>query len=576
MSASMTPVVLVSLPNLPYLLGTFDTTNFRQWWRSAPFPDELEEIKKGFHIYGRTHLTIAKRKDGRWAIYRSKNYGIDWERSFLTASGETIYDLVLITFGWAIMNTSLGFYETVDAGASWDLVLSLPTAPNAPAFCNIGGGDVLLCTDGRYIWRSTNIARAWTQVCDMNSVSHWPEYMPPTRYYAGPSIPTIAGACGRAMAAHGPFLVRSDDGGDSWRREAEWENYRLSCLYTHVGGTYTINDPPQNLIKQISVSSVDGPAGDDVCFLIKLDDTYPILGTSELYSWLYATYTFGGYKNNYFKPVFQQYLTPSNGQQNISCYDVPVTGANYNDRLAFSAQTRTDPATGNPIPSLKYSTDGGTAWQDVDLNAVQIGDPNGGGNYGGSMVDDNFAKLTWIAPACNNTGYYNYIELSRRQCQSYEMDGSVSEPHSKSYSLDGLLATLHTKSQNIDAITEDEIDKPYDIDIMAEGQVSKIYQIDRTLEGEATKSQNLDVICEAGIPISDWLDALLWAGIKKYYHLDAMLNGKIAKPYLVDAVLVKDRLNEKLSGIEREMVQFLDIDVPGIPYAPLDSRKETL
>ena len=45
MSTSMTPVVLVSLPNLPYLLGTFDTTSFKSWWRSAPFPDELVEIK---------------------------------------------------------------------------------------------------------------------------------------------------------------------------------------------------------------------------------------------------------------------------------------------------------------------------------------------------------------------------------------------------------------------------------------------------------------------------------------------------------------------------------------------------
>ena len=124
--SSMTPVALVSLPNLPYLLGTFDTQQFREWWRSAPFPDDLEDIKKGFHIYGRTHLVLAKRKDGRWAVYRSKNYGIDWERVWLAAEGEIIYDIVLITFGWAILNTSLGFYETTSAGKNWTLVLGLP------------------------------------------------------------------------------------------------------------------------------------------------------------------------------------------------------------------------------------------------------------------------------------------------------------------------------------------------------------------------------------------------------------------------------------------------------------------
>ena len=576
MSTSMTPVVLVSLPNLPYLLGTFDTTNFRQWWRSAPFPDDLEEIKKGFHIYGRSHLAIAKRKDGRWAIYRSKNYGIDWERVFLAAAGETIYDLVLITFGRAIMNTSLGFYETVNAGTSWSLVLGLPSAPNAPAFCNIGGGDVLMCTDGRYIWRSTNIARAWTQVCDMHAVGHLPTLH---NYYTGLSIPTIAGACGRVLAANGPFLVRSDDGGLTWHYVAYWETYAGATgspppheiIYNRL---YT--NPPGFLINQITVSSVDGVTGDDVCFLIKIDDIYPVAGTNTLFSRLFVTYTAGVYKNNYFKPIFQQYLTPSNGKQQVSCYDVPVTGANYNDRLAFSAQTRTDPVTGKSIPSLKYSADGGATWYDVDLNATQIGDPSNGGNYGGSIVDDNFAKLTWVAPACNNQGAYNFVELSRRQCQSYEMDAGVEKKNTKSYQIGGTLVAHHTKSQNIDVITEATPAKPYNIDALAEGQVSKIYQIDRTLEGLVTKSHDLDAICVAGIPVNDWLDVLMWANIRKYYHLDAMLNGKIAKPYLVDAILVKDRLNEKLSTIEREMVQFLDIDVPGIPYAPLDSRQETL
>lgn len=583
MSTSMTPVVLVSLPNLPYLLGTFDTTNFRQWWRSAPFPDDLEEIQKGFHIYGRTHLAIAKRKDGRWAIYRSKNYGIDWERVFLAAAGEKIYDLVLITFGRAIMNTSLGFYETVNAGTSWSLVLALPTAPNAPAFCNIGGGDVLMCTDGRYIWRSTNIARAWTQICDMHSVAH--HNLDPVGspfYYTNVSHPAIAGACGRIYAASGPFLVRSDDGGTTWSGVSYWEHYVMwlpvpSIIYDRLWPVNTV----KFLINQIAISSVDGPTGDDVCFLVKIDDVVPVNGQSTPFSWTLKTYSRNDQnrvfrKNNYFTPIFQQYLTPVVSSQQLNSYSVPVTGANYNDMLIFSAQTRTDPATGKPIPSLKYSTDGGVTWADVDLTAVQIGDPSKGGNYGGSMVDDNFAKLTWVAPACNNQGAYNYIEVSRRQCQSYEMDGGVEKKSSESYNLDGNLETNHTKSQSIDAHAEAAISNSYDIDVMAEGLTSKSYQIDRTLEGLVSKSQDMDAICSIDVPVNDWLDVLMWANIKKYYHLDAMLKGTIAKPYLIDAILVKDRLNEKLSTIEREMVQFLDIDVPSIPYAPLDSRQERL
>lgn len=51
--SARTPVALIYLPNQPYLIGTFDTTNFTNWWRSKPFPDAIEFIKKGMHVYGR-------------------------------------------------------------------------------------------------------------------------------------------------------------------------------------------------------------------------------------------------------------------------------------------------------------------------------------------------------------------------------------------------------------------------------------------------------------------------------------------------------------------------------------------
>lgn len=580
----MTPVVLISLPNLPYLLGTFDTSRFRTWWRSASFPDDIENIKKGFHIYGRTHLALAQRKDGRWAVYRSKNYGIDWERIFLAEVGEKIYDIVLITFGRAILNTSLGFYETVNAGTTWTLVLGLPSAPNAPAFCNIGGGDVLMCTDGRYIWRSINIARSWAAVCDMTTVKH-ENYIGQTCYYSGLSSPCIAGACGRVFVGHGPFLVRSDDGGLTFERVAYWETYPglaaailrppADVIYNRMWG-----DPqnPGYIIKQLLISSVDGPTGGDVVFIMKINDIRPIRGSNELFAWTLKTWTSDPVlqKNGHWKPIFQQHLTPTVEESHLCSYDVAVMGENYNDKLLFSAQTRID-STGKTVPSLKYSIDGGETWSDINLDQIKIGDPAGGGLYGGSMVDDNFAKLTWSGPACNNYGKYDFTELSRIQCQSYEMDVGIKKTSSKNYQIDTVTCSNPTKTEDLDVIIAlPKVAKPYDIDALAEGQGSKIYRIDRTLEGTATKEQELDAIIHADNHVDDMLDAHILANIKKQYHLGVLLKWRAAASYSIDTILVRNRLNERLSGIEREIVQFVDIDVPTIPYSPLDSRKETL
>jgi len=588
--SSMTPVALVSLPNLPYLLGTFDTTKFREWWRSNAFPDDLENIKKGFHIYGRTHLALAKRKDGRWAVYRSKNYGIDWERVFLAAVGETIYDIVLITFGRAILNTSLGFYETVNAGTTWNLVLGLPSAPNAPAFYNIGNGDILMCTDGRYIWRSTNIARSWTRILDMQTIMHVDAKNYVGRY-TGPSIPCIAGANGRVIVAHGPFILMSENAGLSFAYVPNWD-------WSSAAGPASLLPPqavvhnrmwdmttnPGFLISQLLISSVDGTSGEDVVFILKLNDVRPVSGFTDLFAWTFKSFTSGTKTgsvvgiNTWWKPVFQQYLMPKEGECNITSYDVAVMGQSSNDKLMFSAQTRIDPLTGNPIPSLKFSTDGGATWTDIDIGKIKIGDPSGGGIYGGSMMDENFVKITWVAASCNNYGWYHSTELYRKQCQSYEMDLNIQGPKTVTmdYMLDAQIGKGHTKSQEMDAILSADIAAPYNIDYMAEAIHSKSYQLDRNLETLITKEYEVDTINSADTSISDTLDVLIFARAKKYYHLGLLIAGKTSFGYNIDAILVKNRLNERLSGIEREIVQFLDIDVPSIPYAPLDSRKETL
>jgi hypothetical protein len=397
-------------------------------------------------------------------------------------------------------------------------------------------------------------------------------------YYQGPSNPCIVGANGRVWAANGPFLIRSDDGGLTFGRVSYWEVYWYGCPSTTILGhrLYDSNDQPLQsppcLITELNISSIDGPAGDDAVILVKLDDLIPVSGQTQLFTYVFKSYTEGSYKNNYYKPIFQQFLSPDVSGQHLSSYNVAVLGADYNDKLVFSAQTRV--VNGISVPSLKYSTDGGTTWIDVDLSKIKIGNPNEGGNYGGTMLDDNFAKMTWIAPPCNNQGYYDFIELYRRQCQSYEMDLNIRKIGEMDYTLDTKLAERHSKNQEVDALMSSAIDVPYNIDYMAEKIRSKSYQIGGYAEALVSQGYEVDGVVSVDGSVDDTLDALISGKVKKKYQLGLFIKSKMQFGYNIDAVLVKDRLNERLTGIVRDIPQFLDTDVPDLPYGPLDSRKE--
>lgn len=590
---SMNPVVLMAVPSLPYLLGTFDTTRFRNWWRSNAFPDELENIRKGFHIYGRTHLAIAQRTDGRWAVYRSKDYGINWQRAFLAEPGEAIFDLVLITYGRAIMNTSTGFYETVNAGATWTKISDLPGPSSVPAFCNIGGGDVLLCTDGRYIWRSVDIARHWSLVCDSHSIkfnSLSASDDPNTGvYYTDLSKPCIAGACGRVFAAAGPFLLISNDAGVTFKPYRYWQGdaranpdwYNLAPPYNLVAGRLWPNpSPPPFIITQILITSIDGPTGADVQFLVRYNDLRPLSGESMLYSRVFTTYGAAGrihqvfMGNAWFKYVFQQYVADYDATQ-ITSYDLPVTGAAYSDRLVFSAQTTSD-SSGNLKIALKYSTDGGTTWTEIDTSKIKIGDASEGGLASGASLDDNFAKLTWATGGCNNYGSWNFTELYRRQCQSYETDAGLAKKATKYQNIDAVVMQNQSISENIDVVVANPKQTvPYDVDVMMEGRASKSYRVDRTLEGEVTKVQEVDAILSIDHMAVDYVDANIWARLRKYYKVDVLFAGLIPKSYNVDAILVTDELNQTMQDMVAKFPQFMDLVDPGLPYGPYNSRQES-
>jgi hypothetical protein len=442
----MQPVTLVSLPNVPYLVGTFDTALFQTWWKSSDLTG-VERIIKGIQTYGTIHVALTKNTNGTWSIFQSMNSGVTWSSVFNHAY--EIFDVVQISYGWLIINCADGFYESTNSGTTWTLVLGLPTAPIASAIANVGFGDILVCTDGASIWRSLDVARTWTKVCTISSIrisdtnGQTERY---STYWTGLTIPCIAGANGRILASAGPYLLISEDNGATWECHRYWcgtitntasPDYVDFPDPAYVWSRIWPAAPLKMLVSQILVSRIDGPSGSEVHFVIKCNDVLLHSGESGLRSWTFITrpvlhYTGQILMDNYgFNLALKQDLTPGNNTQ-LSSSEVLLTGTNYNTRMLFSSQTS------NGVTSLRYSLDGGTTWVTINVNALQVFDGNVplGTN---PFVDDNFSRNTWIAGPCNNYGTWTLYELFCRRNLSFDMDYTTLVTHTKTYG-----STLHS------------------------------------------------------------------------------------------------------------------------------------
>lgn len=577
-----TPVVLVALPNVSYMLGTFDIPRYKKWWRSQAFPDNISFIKKGMHIYGRTHLAIAKRSDGLWAVYRSKNYGINWELAWLAASGEVIYDIVLVAFGWAIMNTSEGFYETVKAGATWTKISDLPAGTNC-AFCNIGGGDILLCTDGHKIWRSTNIARSWTQVWDMRTI-HPADTLP---VYTGDSIPCIAGACGTALCGHGPWMCRTVDSGTTWTTFHSWDMYIDSddaIVYDNDLKKWHNCFPPPDvvderrdgfLISEIVVASVDGPTADDATFVVKTKDIKPV--SRKYYTRLFKT--FSGYAINnevygnfWFRYILQRPLATSDNQ--VSSYDLPVTGSSERDTLIFSAQG------GDGVSSLTLYTDVSmTNAISIDPASIKVydsADMDDVPTYGGEFLDDNYAVNTWVYGVCDNHGYWEPGEGYRKQNLSFEADMGVDGTVEKPLSLDAIIDTTSQADHQADIQMVKPIPAILPADALLEGLATTILQCDRHLEGSVTKDQSIDQILSADkLPVLD-IDGVFESRVRSRLYVDMGIRRIVPITHSCDIIILENDLPERLTKMDRKFPQVFDIMVPDMGYGVYNSKDETV
>ena len=577
------PVILVTLPSLNYLLGTFDTINLQTWWKSEPFPAEVAEITKGMQIYAEIQLATARLKAGTWAVFQSKNYGRSWK--IVWNESEEIYDIVKIDNGWAILNTAGGFYETVDAGSGWTKISSLP-AGNRCATANIGYGDVLICTDGRYIWKSTDIAHTWRKVCDQTTISRSGSGLK----YSGPSFPGVAGACGMVLISHGPFISVSTNNGDSWTSLKFWDysSNEYPGLDTLINQRLnrTLQGQSEFIIKQILIASIDGLTSFDCTYLVRYDELIPLPGDTQLFSRVfksqkYATNPSETWKFSW-KYLFCQYLSPSDNSQQLNAYDMPVTGETYNDRVVISAQMADD-GNGNQVPHIRISRDGGATWTDIDVTQAKIvARPEQ--TISGPFLDnvftttDHYHKQAWLTGGCQNdywiAVYYTIIHYHRNL--SYDMASALSSFENKSYQARAAISKRITRTQDLDAIIHYERNVAYQMGALADGVATTIYHVGSRLIAYPIIPREFDAIISKDKTSTYQVGHLAEKRFYNSIRMNTLVLSQLETAYQMGAFLVKTDINQRLSDIERIIPQFWDVYFPDLPYSPYDSRDEEI
>jgi len=681
----MRRTVLTHLPGLNYFIGTFDLTNFKTWWKSAPLPGDIENIEHALWVGGPMHLCLAKMINGTWSIFLSFDYGVHWQ--LVKNSVVEIMDIELVTFTWVLYSDANGdWYESTNSGLTWNRVCV--RGPVGKAFCVLHKGDniTILSHDGRYIKKSTNIARNWTTACDLNSiVINADEVYSSPHTWTGARIPAIAGANGSILISNGPFMVRSLDNGNTFTSVRHWdelwlntpehadrvldfETNKIICVFPPADTVAYVRD--NFLVHDIVVSSIDGPSGGDVAFVVLTkeingavigtrykrivvnDIAVPTTGepksypasisikfpqyvpkdsdyflyvdqverltdlsltssgtkreTVTLYShadWvnykksIYVKYTarespknrifktFSGkilygsnagqkYYNFWFKFVYQQEV--SLGSLELSSYQLLTPGGTSWDRLLFSAM-RTRDSQGNMIIGLKYSTDGGLTYKNINIDEIEIysGNPDEEPEEeGGAFTYLDYSNLVWVGGTCNNTGYWDYTTGKRIQMMSYDMDILASSTRSKPYDLSTKIVLPRSTLYGIDGWYSFTNQKKYNVSAHLQKMLFKPYfanaYFQKTMSADCGISSYISEYHNESYDIQGYFQRPL----RTEYYLSAHVQRPRSKFYGINAIVTDSQADEMLVNTERRIQQLWNLIFPPLPKPVYDSRKD--
>ena len=667
----MRRVVLTHLPGLNYFIGTFDLTNYQDWWKSAPLPGAIQTIEHALWVGGPMHLCLAKMVDGTWSIYLSFDYGVNWQ--LVKNSAVEIMDIELVTFTWVLYSDANGdWWESTNSGLTWTKVCTSGPVGRAFFVLHKGANVTVFSHDGRYIKKSTDVARTWTTACDLNTVEMVGDDYHEALVYTGTRIAAIAGANNVIHASNGPYLASSLDGGASFTTYHSWDNYWDSeDQYALDYETDTIHSsfPPVELVEynrsnfliaDILVSSIDSALGGDVAFVMLCKDTNPrITGTAEkrivvndkvslgtspvsfpsekkfwfdvytpndkdfmlvdeidtisdlnltklpekkavtitLYSysdWVsysksilvkYNKYdemmnrvykTFSGqvlhgdaageeYYNFWWKYIYQQALDL--GMLELSSYQLLTPGGTSWDKLLFSAMSSVDDQ-GNPVISLRYSTDGGLTYHDIDLSQITVysgnvdEEPDTGG---GAFTYLDYSNVVWISGYCNNHGHWDYEDGHKIQMLSYDMDVIITNDRSKSYTLDTRILNDRQQTYTMDGIINNDRSYSYYLNAYAQTIRSRQYRLDAEVQKIESEDYDISAAICADRDVTYDLDARLSTLQRLQFYLYAAIQGPKSMGYTLDALITDSQADEMLVSFERRIPQLWNLIAKPIP-----------
>lgn len=616
----MKPVVLTHLPNEPRFVGTFDTASFKNWWLSNPLPGRVASIIDVDWAYGQYHVALCLMENGTYSIYRSNDYGINWQEVWNTSS--RLYKVIQLDPGWLVCSASDGWYASYNSGLSWRRISDL--APGCKEAVNLGD-DTVIAHDGRDVWKSTDGCVTWRKVFDHRgtriNVVHG-------RYYTYKldcdSYPALDGHGDQVLIGSGKMLFISDDRGETWN-EMYNIDYKLNC------GSRSLRRILQIVNTKIS------PDIEHNRYVIRVILKDSRTGYPKYIRYIYNKYDVYGedYEGEKSRYVIL-FDAPYSASPGIVAYDVLRPGSDQFERMVVSSEIKFDSLLGKYIPMIRYSLDGGETWTAPKIKNATVypNDPTQEvSTWRGMVVIDDYTDMVWIGCPCHNRGRWNAVRRCYTRGISGDMDLQLRKevikylPYGNIMTVKGirhtstrlrymlrktfnvqrmfdvLTQTAFNTTHNMDTLTEIRdvgyyytmgmplmaiLDEEIDSDIVVEKEFNIPGESNVVVKAIFDKTYNCITRCKAVVDNGIYSDMI--AVTRKYHDYitnvqnrraflamyDVLLpvRGESHSSSMMSIVLTKSRFDEILVDAEKYMPQIYDIRAKMLNYDVYDSRKD--
>lgn len=178
------------------------------WTSSSPLSGVV--IINTWEIYHLQKIVLVVTESGHYQIFRSVNMK---RFSNVHDHATEIYNIFYIDEGVALFSATDGWWSTTTAGVSWNY-LDDGVGAKAVATVQIADGEweIFACGVDKKIYARNYPTGTWSEVYDA------------TILWSGKWYPAIAGGVAGILVGIGPYLIRSEDLGESWQVVQNFED----------------------------------------------------------------------------------------------------------------------------------------------------------------------------------------------------------------------------------------------------------------------------------------------------------------------------------------------------------------